>query len=696
MRHLSQRLKYPFARRDESCDTYHGVLVADPYQWLENNDDQAAVAWTKAQQQLTQNMLTSLPFRDQIHRRLTTLWNFVDRSVPQKKNGRYFFQHRTHVQDMPILYAQLTLNDEPLKIFDPVDVQIDSSIEITYQALSADAALMAYCLSTSTSETQEIHVRNLLLGNEYEEIITASHITSIIWKHDNSGFYYSCLTVSEDTFAEEISERYQVYWHSLNTSPDQDRLIYEQSDTHNSYISLHMAQDGLYLVIDLWDEKSATNQMVYCEITRDDVFMPLCGDKPAHYEYIDTVSTVFYIMADYDSSGGRIIAIDVARADSPSWRDVLPTQEQSLVLAALADSCVLAVYARCAQHVVQIHALDGTWQRTLDLPPHHAVTELASGYGDNEIFLKIESFLQPPTIMRYDIASDSSSIIFQPIIDFDFARYETSQIFYQSRDGTRISMFLTHHKGLTLDGTHPVLLTGYGGFGVPMLPTFGPAWLMWLECGGVYAVANVRGGSEYGKVWHQAGMSAQKQNTFDDFIAATEWLIANHYTQPSLAGIIGSSNGGLLVAACLTQRPELFGAVICQAPMIDMLRYHRLTIGSSWLSEYGDPDNPEHFQFLHAYSPLHTIRAGVTYPPVLVTTSDADDRVASAHAKKFIATLQYADSGVQPLLLRVDDVGHGWDKPLAQLIEELCDVYSFLLSALGQVDILTPLFHDQE
>lgn len=670
---------YPEAYRGDTVEDYHGVRVADPYRWLEQADNPMSIAWTEAQQQLTASFLATSPYHEQIRTRLQTFWDVPKRSVLFKRGDNYFFLQNNSLQQQPILYRQDTLTHAPQIVLDPNTFSDDGTVAITNYTISKDGTLLAYCVSQHGSEWQSIRVHHIVSGQSFPEVIAWCKFTQIAWKHDNTGFFYSRALAPDEISNASHRNRNRIYWHTIGTSQSADQLVYEQPDVPDLCFSPITSSDGAYLILDAWHGTCPENQLYYCGVDEASSFTPLCDVADAGYTFIANIGSTFYIHTDLDAPRGRVIAIDLRWPQREHWYEIIPEQAGTLAHVTMAHNRLVVVYTHNVQHTVQVYHLDGTLEHRLDMPLHSTVVALSGHIDHNEVFLAIESFLDARTILRYTIVDRSLVQITRTEIDFPLTDYKTQQVIYPSHAETRVPMYLVYHKDLALDGNNPVLLTGYGGFGISMMPGFVLPWLAWLEMGGIYAVANIRGGGEHGEDWHRAGMGERKQNVFDDFIAAAEWLIAQGYTRPERLAIYGNSNGGLLVAACMVQRPDLFGAVICQSPLTDMLRYHQFTIGSYWIPEYECASDPRAFSFLHAYSPLHNIRAGVVYPACLVLTADNDDRVVPAHAKKFIATLQALDAGIHPLLLRFEHrAGHGQGKPIAKVIDEYVDVYRFL------------------
>jgi len=556
-------------------------------------------------------------------------------------------------------------------------------------------------------------VRDLETLKELDDTIRHCKFTRPAWTRDQSGFFYSRFPEPGSVPPEEESYHQKVYWHTLHTAQEHDPLVYARPDAPELGFTPHVTDDGRFLVLHVWRGTDPKNRIYYAPFSPNGEARPtqeavirLLDEADARYDFVDNVGNTFYFNTDLDAPRGRVIAIDLAQPERTHWREIIPEGDDPIDFVSIVHDHLVVVTLHHAHHVVKLYSLDdagkphggadaadgvrrtrgaGGFVRELPLPTIGSITGLSGKREDDELFLAFTSFLHPTTVLRYHFPTDTLETVLTPPVPFDASLYETTQVFYESKDGTRIPMFLTHKKGLALDGNNPTLLYGYGGFNVSLTPNFAPQRIAWLEAGGIYAVANLRGGGEYGEAWHQAGTLLNKQNVFDDFIAAAEWLIANKYTRPGRLAIQGGSNGGLLVGACLLQRPDLYGAVVCQVPVADMLRYHRFTVGRFWVSDYGNADEDEsHFRYQLRYSPVHNCKPGVSYPATLITTADHDDRVAPAHGFKFAAALQAAQAGPAPILLRVDvKAGHGAGKPTTKLIEEQADIYAFLFHALG-------------
>lgn len=672
-------------RKGDVVDDYHGAKVADPYRWLEDPQSEETNAWVEEQNEVTFAYLKSIPYREQIRERLTELWDYPRYSAPYKKGGRYFFSKNDGLQNQSVLYMQETLQSEPVVVLDPNTFSTDGTVALTGSSLSEDGLLLAYGTSSSGSDWQENRIRRVDDGSDYPEVIRWCKFSSIAWRHDNTGFFYNRLP-EPGTVAEEDQNNYsRVYWHTLGTQQEEDALVYERPEAKELSFSPSITDDGAYLVLTVWHGTDAENRLYYREVNSDGPFIRLLDDADAMYSVVGNSGPVFYIHTDLNAPRGRIIAIDLRSPERENWQELIAQQDDVIAFVSLINSQFVVTYMQDAHHQMMIYDLDGSFDHEIPLPTLGSVVEISGKPEDTEMFVSFTSYLFPPTTYHYDFPSSALTLFRRPEILFDPDDYETEEVFYPSKDGTRIPMFLTYKKGLQLDGTNPTFLYGYGGFNISLTPSFAVSRLLWLEHGGIFALANLRGGNEYGEEWHKAGMLEKKQNVFDDFIAAGEWLIANKYTSTPKLAINGGSNGGLLVAACMVQRPDLYGAVVCAVPVIDMLRYHKFTVGRYWVGEYGNAElDAEQFKFMYAYSPLHNVKDGVAYPATLILSADTDDRVVPSHAKKFAARLQEANGGPNPILLRIETkAGHGLGKPTTKVIEELTDVYAFLFDRFG-------------
>jgi prolyl oligopeptidase len=676
----SAPLIYPQAKRGDQVDDYHGTKVPDPYRWLEDTDSADTHAWVEAENKVTFGYLDQLPYRQAIHDRLTKLWNYERFTVPEQEGGRYFFQHNNGLQNQNVLLVAESLNAEARVLLDPNVLSRDGTVALAGTAISDDGKLMAYGIATSGSDWTEWHVRDIDSAKDLSDDLKWVKFSDASWSKDNKGFFYSGYDEPKGAAMRDTNYFQKLFYHRLGTAQTEDKLIYERPDNKEMLFGGSVTDDGHYLVIEVSQGTSPKNRLYYQDLTQpDSQVVRLLDDFDARYRFIDNDGPVFWFQTDLDAPRGRLIAIDTRHPERANWKTVVPQSADKLEFANVVDNSFLVGYLKDARTEVRVYDLKGKLLRNVDLPG----IGTASGFGgkrkDKETFYAFTSFISPATVYRYDPEAAKSAVFRQPKVDFDPSRYETKQIFYNSKDGTRVPMFLTYKKGLKLDGQNPVLLYGYGGFDISLTPFFSVPNLVWLEMGGVYAQPTLRGGGEYGEDWHQAGMKLKKQNVFDDFIAAAEWLIANKYTSTPKLAIRGGSNGGLLVGACLTQRPDLFGATLPEVGVMDMLRFHKFTIGWAWTSDYGSSDNPEEFKALYAYSPLHNLKPGSKYPPTLIATSDHDDRVVPGHSFKFAATMQADQAGPAPVLIRIETkAGHGAGKSITKLIDETADNWSFL------------------
>ncbi len=682
---IAQKLTYPSTRMDSVVDDYFGTKVPDPYRWLENPDLPETQAWVEAENKLTHDYLNAIPAREKIKARLTELMNFPRYSTPTKRGDRYFFSKNNGLQNQSVIYMQKTLTGEPEVVLDPNKFSPDGTVALSLLAYSKDGTILAYGISRSGSDWQEIKILNIDTKKEFPETIKWCKFSNVAWKNDRSGFFYNRYP-EPGTVPEEDQYNYnQVYWHKLSTPQSEDQLVYEDPEHKELSFTPFLTEDGKYLVLYVELGTDPKNRVYYREVESKGPFIKLLDKADANYAFAGNLDTLFYFRTDSGAPRGKIVRIDLKNPDPKYWKEVIPQASEVLSDIRMVDDQMVVVYMQDAHDKLKLYDFDGSFKKEIELQDLGSIGSITGRRTDKEMFFEFTSFLYPTTILRYDFEKGEVSTFHQPEIDFIFSAYQSRQVFYDSKDGTRIPMFIVHKKGMRYDYSNPVLLTGYGGFDASMKPYFSISRLLWLENGGVFALANLRGGGEYGEIWHQAGMLDRKQNVFDDFISAAEWLMRNKYTSTDKLAIIGGSNGGLLVAACEVQRPELYGAVICQVPLTDMLRYQKFTVGRYWIPEYGDASkSQEEFNYIYAYSPLQNVKKGAAYPPTLITTADTDDRVAPLHAKKFAAALQAANSGDTPILLRVETkAGHGGGKPTSKVIDEQSDTYAFLFKIFG-------------
>lgn len=687
-------MTYPVTATVDQVDVYHGIPVADPYRWLENPDSPETKAWVEAQNQVTFSYLKSIPKRESLQARLMALWNYEKYGMPFKRGSRYFYSKNNGLQNQNVLYKIETLSSEPVVLLDPNTLSTDGTVALSGIAISEDGAKLAYGLSKSGSDWQEWRVRDVETGQDLADRIEWVKFSSANWTQDGKGFFYSRYDApDEKTKLEAVNYFQKLYYHRVGTPQSEDILIYERPDQKEWGFSGDVTEDGRYLVITVWKGSDRKNLIFYKDLSKpDSAVVELISQWEADYTVIESDHQkgrdIFWVKTDLEAPRGRVVAIDLAQPDKAHWKTVITQTPETLGNVGLLNHQFIAAYLKDAHSQIKIYELDGTFVRSVKLPGLGTVGGFGGRRSDTETFFSFTSFTEPNTIYRYNVVTDESAVFRKPTVKYNAGDYETKQIFYTSKDGTKVPMFITHRKGLKLDGQNPTLLYGYGGFNVSLTPFFSVSNLAWLEMGGVYAIANLRGGGEYGQAWHEAGMKLKKQNVFDDFMAAAEWLIDQRYTSSQKLAIEGGSNGGLLVGACMTQRPDLFGAALPSVGVMDMLRFHKFTIGWAWQGEYGDVEKSEaEFKALYAYSPLHHLKPGVRYPATMVTTADHDDRVVPAHSFKFTAALQKAHRGDHPVLIRIaTKAGHGAGKPTAKVIEEAADKWAFLFKVLNMTD----------
>ena len=686
MLYSNEPLVYLPSRKVNQIDDYHGTLVQDSYRWLEDPDSDETKAWVEAQNQVTFSYLNEISLRGQIKQRLIQLWDYEKFGIPFKEGSRYFYFKNDGLQNQSILYTLTSLDAEPKVLIDPNKLSEDGTVALSGLAVSEDGKSLAYGLSTSGSDWQEWKVRNVETCVDGSDHLNWIKFSGASWSHDNQGFFYSRYNEpNEATKLEDVNYFQKLFYHQLGKPQSEDVLIYERSDQKEWGFNGGVTEDGRYLIISVWRGTDPKNLLFYKDLTNPEAqVIELISEFEASYSFIDNDGTVFWFQTDLDAPRGRVIAIDTKNPAREQWQEIIPQSAETLEGVGLLNNQFVAEYLQDAHTQIKIFELTGSFVREVTLPGIGSAGGFGGKREDTETFYSFTSFTTPATIYRYDMVSGESTVFRQPKVDFNPDDYETKQVFYSSKDGTQVPMFITHKKGIQLDGNNPTYLYAYGGFNVSLTPSFSVGNLVWMEMGGIYALANLRGGGEYGEEWHQAGTKLNKQNVFDDFIAAAKWLIANRYTSPAKLAIGGGSNGGLLVGACITQRPDLFGAALPAVGVMDMLRFHKFTIGWAWTSEYGSPENPEEFKALYAYSPLHNLKPGKSYPATMITTADHDDRVVPAHSFKFAAALQAAHTGSAPVIIRIETkAGHGAGKPTTKVIEEIADRWAFLVRSLN-------------
>jgi prolyl oligopeptidase len=678
--------KYPEAPHSDTVDIYHGTKVVDRFRPLEDPDAPATRGWIEAENRQTGAFLESIPGRAAIKRRLTELWNFEKYAPPTQEGGRYFFTYNKGLQNQSVLYTSIALDGEGTVVIDPNTLSADGTVALSGTEVSHDGRLVAYGIADAGSDWNIWKVRDLGSGKDLADLIKWVKFSEAEWSPDSRGFFYGRFPepeAGEDLKGANFNQK--VYYHRLGTLQQDDALIWEDPEHKEWRASPTVTDDGSYLILTI--EKGTDNKyrIVYRPLEKPGQKpVHLVGDFDADFTFVDNEGPIFWFRTDKDSPRGRLIAIDIRKPAPDNWVNVIPEQAEMLEGVDSIGGHFLARYLKDAQTVVRVFDLAGRHLRDVQLPGIGTAKGFEGKRRDQDTFYAFTSFTAPDAIYRYNVATGASTLWRQPRLSFNPTDYETTQVFFPSKDGTKIPMFLSHKKGQKREGSVPTLLYGYGGFNVSLTPSYSPGVMAWLEMGGLYAQPNLRGGGEYGEGWHRSGTKLKKQNVFDDFIAAALWLISSGYTSKSKLAISGRSNGGLLVGACLTQRPDLYGAALPAVGVMDMLRFHKFTIGWAWTDDYGSSDDPELFKALLAYSPLHNIKPGTCYPPTLITTADHDDRVVPGHSFKFAAALQAAQSCANPVLIRVETkAGHGAGKPTAKVIEETADMWAFLVKVLS-------------
>ncbi|HET6305489.1 MAG TPA: prolyl oligopeptidase family serine peptidase [Myxococcota bacterium] len=687
-------LRYPEAPRADQVDVLHGVPIPDPWRSLEDLDAPATRAWVEAEDALARDYLARLPAREALRQRLVTLWNFERFGVPVRRGDRVFFTHNTGLEEQARLLVAGSPDAEPRVLLDPNLLSPDATLALTGVAPSEDGRLLAYALSASGSDWKEWRIREVETGRDLEDRVRWSKFSDAAWTHDGAGFFYARYDEPAPGVEGEAPNQHQkLYYHRAGTPQERDSLVYARPDQPEWGFGPEVSEDGRWLVIRVWRGARPENGIFVKDLARADApVVELLADFDARWSFVGSRGSLFYFHTDLRAPRGRVLAIELGRPERSAWTELIPQKPDVLQSVSFVQQRFVAQYLRDGWSRASVYLENGEFVRTLELPGLGSLAGFAGRRDDRETFFHWTGFATPGTVYRHDLETGETRVWRAPRVDFDPAAFETQQVFATSRDGTRIPLFLVHRAGLAPDGGRPVLLTGYGGFGVPLTPHFSARNLAWLELGGVVAQPILRGGGEYGRAWHQAGRGSAKQNVFDDFLAAAQWLVANGWTRPERLAIAGTSNGGLLVAAALVQRPELFGAVHANVGVLDMLRFHRFTIGWAWAEEYGSPEDPASFAVLRAYSPLHNLREGTRYPATLVTTADHDDRVFPAHSFKFAAALQEAQGGSAPVLLRVESkAGHGRGTPTSKEIEAAADSLAFLVQNLSMDASALPL-----
>jgi len=675
------RLDYPEARKTEQVDIIHDIEVKDPYRWLEDTDSEETQKWIEAQNLLSSEYLASLPERDEIEARLSELWNYEKFGVPVRRGNRYFYSYNDGLSNQNVIRMQMDLEGEAKTILDPNTFSDDGTVALTSWKVSPDGKHMAYGISSGGSDWQEWKIRNLETGEDLRDHLKWIKFSTVSWKRDGSGFYYSGYGApSGEDMMQDINQAQKVYFHGLDSSQEEDKLVFERPEFPEWLVRAEATHDGSMLILNISRGSSSNNAVFYKSLNRSNSrIVEFLLQFDARYNFVGKEGNRLLFQTDLEAPRGRLIEIDITDPARDNWKTLIPETEDTLETVRMIDDRFICTYLKDAASQLKIFTREGYLSKEIELPGLGSVGALSGGPDDSEAFYSFSSFITPPSIYRHEMGSESSELFRSPELDINPDQFETRQIFCTSKDGTRVPIFITAPKDIEMDNRNPALLYGYGGFNISQKPSFSASRMAWLEMGGVFVLANIRGGGEYGQDWHLAGTKLDKQNVFDDFIAASEWLIQNGYTSRNRLAIEGRSNGGLLVGAVINQRPDLYAAAVPHVGVMDMLRFHQFTIGWAWVSDYGSPDDPEEFQALYAYSPYHNLKEDTEYPATLITTADHDDRVVPLHSFKYAARMQEVQDGNDPVLIRIETrAGHGAGKPTSMRIEEAADVLAFI------------------
>jgi len=677
---------YPKAKKADQVDDYHGVKVSDPYRWMEETTSADTQTWIEQENKITNAYFATIPEREKIKARLTELWNYERYGAPSKiADGFYIYTRNDGLQNQSVWYRAKFVDDPGTVFFDPNKLSTDGTVALSGSSFTDDGKLWAYGIAKSGSDRTEWKIMNTETGEYLTDTLRPNRQGGVSWLNDNSGFFYNRFPDAKEGAELKGASRFpKIYFHKLGTPQSEDQLIYERPDDGELFLGGFVTEDGKWLVVSVVKGTQRMNEVHFKDLSKpDSPLVPLISDRANSWSFVGNDGPVFYLRTDKDAERGKLVSVNVL-ARTRVWKEIIPQADETLGGVQMINDQFVANYLKDAYTQIKIYDKDGKHVRDVELPGIGSAGGFGGRQKDTETFYTYSSYNAPPTIYRYDMKTGKSTLFRQAKVKFNPNDFEVKQVFFNSKGGTKVPMFVIHKKGIKLDGSNPTLLYGYGGFNISQTPGFSVTRLPWLEMGGVYAVANIRGGAEYGKSWWANGARLKKQNTFDDFIAAGEWLIANNYTSNKKLAIQGGSNGGLLVGAVLNQRPDLFGAALPAVGVMDMVRFTEFTVGAAWKSDYGDPKDPADFKVLYAYSPLHNIKPGTRYPATLITTADTDDRVFPAHSFKYAAALQAAQAGDAPVLIRIETkAGHGAGKPTAKIIEEQADIYGFLVKNLG-------------
>ncbi|MEM8969455.1 MAG: prolyl oligopeptidase family serine peptidase, partial [Bacteroidota bacterium] len=675
----TMNIDYPPTQTVDYIDDYFGVEVADPYRWLEDDRSEETAEWVGAQNVVTQGYLENIPYREAIEERLTELWNYEKYGTPFKRGDRYYYFKNNGLQNQSVMYVQDDLEAEPDVFLDPNQFSADGTVSLATASFTKDGSMLAYAISESGSDWRKVLVMDAASQEIVEDTLRDVKFSGIAWK-DNEGFYYSSYDKpKEGSDLSGINMNHKLFYHKLGSLQSEDELVFGGEQTPRRYVGSTVTKDQNFLAITA--AMGTTGRELYIKDLRqpDSEIVPVVQNFENNHSVVYSEGNTLYILTNLDAPNQRLVKVDASKPTPENWEDVLPEKDYVLRGVSFAGGKLFANYLKDASTRIEQYDLQGTFERAVELPTIGTAGGFDGEADQETLFYAFTSFTYPTTIFAYDVASGTSTVFKQPELDINPEDFETKQIFYESKDGTKIPMFIVHRKGVEMNGQNPTYLYAYGGFNISLTPSFSVVRLYWLENGGVFAMPNLRGGGEYGEAWHEAGMQMNKQNVFDDFIAAAEYLKANNYTSTEKLAIAGGSNGGLLVGATMTQRPDLCQVALPAVGVMDMLRYHQFTAGAGWAPDYGIADSSKAmFEYLHAYSPLHNIEEGTAYPATLVTTADHDDRVVPAHSFKFAATLQEKHEGENPVLIRIETkAGHGAGKPTSKQIEEWADKYAF-------------------
>jgi prolyl oligopeptidase len=686
----AQTLTYPATKKVNQVDTYHGEKIADPYRWLEDDNSAETKAWVTAQNVVSSKYLQALPNREKIKARYTALYNFEKFGLPVKEGGRYFWTRNDGLQQQDILYVADSLQGEPRALIDPNTLSKDGTFALSSTSVSRDGKLILYGASSAGSDWTEFRVRDIATGNDLPDHIQWVKFSVAEWSPDGKGFFYSAYAAPTDKEKLTGTNYFQkAFYHRLGTKQVKDIVVYERPDQKEWGFAATASEDNALLMISVWRGADAKNGLLWTSLEKDGGFKAtkfneLTLEFDAEYSVIGSRDKTVWIKTNFGALRGRVMQIDLDKPAKSEWKVIVPESEQTLESANIIGNTIIAQYLKDARSVVTRYALDGKALGEVSLPGVGTASGFGGKFTDPETFFAYTSLTEPSAVYRYDVAKNEVSAWRKPKTAFDSSQFESKQVFVTSKDGTKIPVFIAHKKGIKLDGNNAAYLTAYGGFGVSTTPGYRVTAGAWMEMGGVFVLASIRGGGEYGKAWHDAAKGALRQNAFDDFIAVAQWLSTNGYSKPEKIGVTGGSNGGLLIGAVVNQRPEIFGAAIPEVGVMDMLRFHKFTIGWGWVPEYGTSEKAEDFTHLKKTSPLHNVKSGAKYPPIMVMTSDHDDRVVPAHSFKYAAALQATDTGNAPKIVRIEtSAGHGAGSPTSKIIDGRTDVLAFFANALG-------------